>query len=653
MAKSAKVPRELVMRYAGSTVKHLGSQMYSGLVESIAELIANAYDADAEHVNVTIPFDSLLNQDAVIEVSDDGGGMTFEDCNVCFLLIGRERRKNGNFTPNKHRKVMGRKGLGKLACFGISSLMEVATYKDGWTTRFEMDYEAIMKESSGAFVSETPYKPPILNDEATNLPNGTTIYLKRLHFQRQANEDDFRHSMARRFALSAPDFVVNINGIALKREDTPFEFRYPEAVGQVQFDDVPGLGTVQWWVGFTEKPIQRDDMKGISVIARGKLAQPPFFFYQTGGTHGQHGMQYMTGEVYADVLDDDAGVDLIATDRAGIRWSDSRANALLVWGQNKVKSLLADWADKRTQNRIAKLSTVRSQEWREIYRDRIQRYPQREREEIERAINQFAQIETLTDERFIELVDLFLKAFDNQHFMDMIRAINALDEMHQTDLLKLLTEANILEAVQMATLIRIKVEIIHKFKQLIDSEAREKPDMQNVLRDNPWLINPAWSTLQHEISLDRVIKKYASDLQPKSRGHKRGTADVTSAGNRRLDIFCLADSMLKVVVETKRPGLVVGAEEIQQTMGYVFFLRKELGKSNAPGSQVLVEGFLIASDIRQDDLSWKENAEKAGIYVRTWGDLWRQAEILYGDYLSLVKSKAPADDPRMQALEKM
>ncbi|HEY3288975.1 MAG TPA: ATP-binding protein, partial [Anaerolineae bacterium] len=145
MSKSIQAPRVLVMQYAGSTVKHLGSQMYSGLVESVAELIANAYDADAEHVNVKIPFGSLLDQDTTIEVNDDGGGMTFDDCNKCFLIIGRDRRTSGSYTPKKNRRVMGRKGLGKLACFGISSFMEVATVKDGWATHFAMDYDAIMK----------------------------------------------------------------------------------------------------------------------------------------------------------------------------------------------------------------------------------------------------------------------------------------------------------------------------------------------------------------------------------------------------------------------------------------------------------------------------------------------------------------------------
>ena len=51
--------RELRMNFAGSLVRHLGLQMYSGAVPAIAELIANAYDADASSVKVTIPGDTF------------------------------------------------------------------------------------------------------------------------------------------------------------------------------------------------------------------------------------------------------------------------------------------------------------------------------------------------------------------------------------------------------------------------------------------------------------------------------------------------------------------------------------------------------------------------------------------------------------------
>src|SRR5437867_13425286 len=73
--------KELVLTFAGNIVKHLGVQMYAGRpVPAIAELISNAWDADAKDVDVMLPLGetwSPTNPDHIIEVSDDGNGMTW------------------------------------------------------------------------------------------------------------------------------------------------------------------------------------------------------------------------------------------------------------------------------------------------------------------------------------------------------------------------------------------------------------------------------------------------------------------------------------------------------------------------------------------------------------------------------------------------
>src|SRR5687768_2149268 len=51
-----RLAEELVLTFAGNIVKHLGVQMYAGRpVPAIAELISNAWDADATVVDVQLP----------------------------------------------------------------------------------------------------------------------------------------------------------------------------------------------------------------------------------------------------------------------------------------------------------------------------------------------------------------------------------------------------------------------------------------------------------------------------------------------------------------------------------------------------------------------------------------------------------------------
>ena len=152
--------RELTMSFAGSLVKHLGLQMYSGAVPALAELVSNAWDADAEHVWLTVPLDEAITASTEISVQDDGEGMTFEDVRDKYLLLGRNRRATEGDHTDGGRPALGRKGIGKLAGFGIAKIVEVWTVRDGHLTAFEMDYDKITADKD----TISSYRPKVLHD---------------------------------------------------------------------------------------------------------------------------------------------------------------------------------------------------------------------------------------------------------------------------------------------------------------------------------------------------------------------------------------------------------------------------------------------------------------------------------------------------------
>ena len=128
--------KELKMKFSVNTIKHLGIQMYSTLPPVLSELISNAYDADAEFVTVEF-FDGISGQKKII-VTDNGNGMDFDELNNKFLFIGRNRRVSDgeDVSPKFKRKVTGKKGLGKLAMFGIAGKISIETVKNGLLNEF-------------------------------------------------------------------------------------------------------------------------------------------------------------------------------------------------------------------------------------------------------------------------------------------------------------------------------------------------------------------------------------------------------------------------------------------------------------------------------------------------------------------------------------
>ena len=100
--------------------------MYSTLPPALAEIISNSYDADAENVIITLSEENGVPKE--IKVDDDGIGLSLDEIKDKFLIIGRNRRLEGDEpSANLKRLPTGKKGLGKLALFGLARIITVTT----------------------------------------------------------------------------------------------------------------------------------------------------------------------------------------------------------------------------------------------------------------------------------------------------------------------------------------------------------------------------------------------------------------------------------------------------------------------------------------------------------------------------------------------
>ena len=628
---------------AGQLFKHLGLQMYSGAVPAISELISNAYDAMARNIRIEIPTGRPIQQTDKIVVKDDGHGMNYVDCNSLYLTVGRDRRSGATGWTEEYngmspRKVQGRKGIGKLAGFGIADLIEVRSINEQEIQHFAWDYDKLTQNSNLA--DAAGYEADTLPDdgESTADGNGTTITLSRLKISRAINEDQFKRSIARRLLVLDQNFTVHVNGIPISRQEIPFQFRFPENTGGWAVAELSNGQEIQWWAGFCKDTIPEEEQRGFVVYVRGKLAQAPWFFDLSGGVWGQHGMQYLTGEIKADFLDERE--DLIATDRGTVRWEDPTAVPLKEWGLKKTRDLLGTWVDKRREAKT-KSSKVKH------YLEQAENLPENERKIFKTVVARICAIpqldkhedgEDITD----ELVAFAYNALTNRSFLDAIRRLNTASSDDIEHFEEVLSEWDIIEAVNTAHLVKGRVEIIKKFAQMIKDKVREKPDMQDYLRDHPWLIDPKWTMLTHERSLDNLICNEFNLSVPKSK-----------EGRRRLDFFCLGDLQTAYIVETKRPGVLVGEDEFQQLAGYVHFLRQRLqgGATDNTYKRAVVKGLLIADRIRRGDEGHANAMQEAGVFdVRTWDNLLTTAESMHKEFLDAVTQRAPQDDPRIVEL---
>lgn len=334
---------KLKMSFDPHTIEHLGVKMYSQLPNAIAELIANSYDAESPDVHIILSDDEHGKS---ISVIDSGVGMTFEEINENFLRIGRKRRESDNgLSPNGIRKVTGRKGLGKLAFFGIGDNIQITTKKDGMSTIFTMNWNDIIHSTM------PEYEPKFKQEFCESQEHGTTIVLSNLKRKTPFDVYGLANSLSTLFDFFDNNFKadISLNG----EEPIPIDksLRYKNVSAQFKWVIPSCIDNPKQYLHAkqiagellaTEKPL-KPGFRGIALYAHGRMINAPEFF---GVGESSHFYSYLTGWLDVDFVDEQ-DEDFISTDRQSLSWELPITLEL----RDNLKQLLSfiekDWREKR------------------------------------------------------------------------------------------------------------------------------------------------------------------------------------------------------------------------------------------------------------------------------------------------------------------
>jgi hypothetical protein len=643
--ETATTPIEdLELQFGGSLVEQLGSQLYPSATATVAELISNAWDADATHVWVDVPFEDWLEGGELVVV-DDGRGMSHDMARDAYLIVGRKRRVvDGRDESEGGRKLHGRKGLGKLAAFGSAGVLECTTLRDGELTAFRLDYDKIRQ-----LPPDEPYKveavenvEPLVNPETGDpLEHGTRIQLTDLRGKRRPVEGQFRTSMSRRFSVSATEMAVWINGTQLERFDIPVQFRLPpDAVpDDVPVDDdgwahetVDGGGDVRWWIGFTEKPLTEEYLQGISILARGKMAQRPFKFERAQGTTGQLGQEYLVGEVEADWLDEgfDVEDDLIQSNRDQLQLEDTRLEHLIEWGQRRLR-----WALSK-RNELRRDAAVEGFEASAELEELLEGYTGSEQARLLAIAKKAADFPEMDDQGLLVLMRQIVDAREDKIVRELMERIEAEGDEVQARMWPLVQEFGLIDARRTYSIIEARLKTIERLKRAIADGVKEVPDIHDIIKDNPWLLDPRWESLGHEIDLEQIV-----DFEPE---REEGTGQFVDF------LFALAplppaplDEI--VVVEIKRGTNPDGSirkatdDEVKKFLDYVNGVKEHYASESKPPR---VRGLMIANGYTgQGDTTRKslETMAQPELEFRMWESVIEETERLHIAWLQVTSGR--------------
>lgn len=628
-----------------NVLDHLGINLYSNIAAVITEAVANAWDADAEQVEINIDKDNSR-----IEIIDDGIGMSVEDMNQKYLRVGYRRReedvKLGCLTA-KGRPTMGRKGLGKLSLFSIANEIEVQTANYSNAHGLRMSLAGIQQSVKN---KETSYSPEPLDGAEINITKGTKIRLTDIKRERLGRGvSALRRRLSRRFSVVGEQFgfkiILDGRPISMSdRGDLPvvqflWEFEGTDldksaAINMHETENLPnklvawdGDKQIKGWIGTARLPKELDsedagNLNGIVVMARGRLFHENILDKLNDG---RLYTKYLTGQIEADFLDADDQPDIATSDRQRVQEDDPRYADLIVFLRSSLTKVEKRWSEWRKKHEVekAKETSPALKEW-------LDSLPDGYRKSAETLIGKLSALPIENDEDQKLMFKHGILAFERMKLRGSTEEL--VNNIHNTEkLLTVLADRDALEASLYRDIVKSRLEAIKQFQALVDDDAKERV-LQEYLFEHLWLLDTAWERATESVIMEsRLIEEgvIVVDLTEKERLGRVDIAYRTYAGKH-------------IIAELKKAGRKMKLIELQdQGQTYVDKLTKVLkaqGENN-PNIEVV---FVIGKPVDEESTNPERikssmAAVSPGSRITYYDSLIASAQRSYSEYLDKSK----------------
>ena len=693
---------QYVMTISRMTVDKLGVKLYDRVSAVIAELVANSYDADATEVTIQAPMGVYLatvksgtvtDAGYQIVVRDNGSGMEPDVVNPFYLKVGGERRKDarrGDVTPKFNRRVMGRKGVGKLAPFGICDTIDVRTAGgeivdgiglDGHPARGYLVAHFIMKRSEIMADSDTDYRPELGQFDHRVAPEkGTTLVLSNFIRRFVPEMETFSRQLSQRFGVASADWSINlidsekVKGTA-GREASVGSFQIEtmantkvtfvggstEATSPAEMpqfhvegpngETLPSMAAgfvhtdgrfypITGWVAYAKESYRDELMAGVRVYCRGKIAAQTALFNLRSGFTGEYQVRsYLVGELQADWLDETE--DLIQTDRRDILWSDDLGQQFEAWGQGVVKLL-----GTLSREPIKKQVTADFLKAGNVIERIQQQFPGSEWKPIRDTTLQIAKMmgerlrqgEIEDQEHVDALVQLSLMLGPHVTLDNTLREAAQDGEGAVSVLAQILRTARVAELSSYGMIAEKRVQVIEKIMGLKDDPEKLEQALQDSIEEAPWLINPQWSPITANQSLSTLKVEFEKYFKRET-GHAISLNDFAHSAKRPDFVLSSQDFGLQII-EIKRSGHKIKNDEWDRVQLYIDMMDKFLSLDGHEEFRQIFKRFfvtLVCDDIGLTGAQSKAfESYKADRIVEhiTWTNFLRRTQHMHQDFLN-------------------
>ena len=526
---------------------HLESLARGRPVSALAELIWNALDADADRIRVGVE-DNELGSPAVIEVVDNGNGITLEEAERAFGNLGGSWKRDLRLTPRSKKKMHGRDGKGRFKAFALG-------HDVSWDTVFLNPQDKALQYSiRGSATRLQDFEIGELTEAPPGRGRGTRVRISNLqeHLGVFAHDGSAVRQLAELFALYLKNYPSTDILFRGQRIDPAAVQKAHESVDLPVFYTADGvevrakLDIVEWSFTKKERRICLCDGEGFALHEVEAGIRPGGDFNFTAYLRADYISKLHNENLLAlDELNADLR-RLIEDARSGLRAHFRRRKAetagelVQQWKDEGVYPFAGDAVDtlEKARREVFDICALNVHQYLDSFRDG----PSKDRQFTLRMLK--AALDENPEALKIILTDVLDMPKDRQSEL--------------ADLLQYTTLSAIIEASKMVTDRLQFLAGLHEllFQPDLKQSVKERTQLHRMLEGETWIFGEEYLLTSSDENLNTVLRKHIEKLRPDEKRSKKQAPVLRDDGSQAV-IDLLLGREVPAYAKTRREYLVV------------------------------------------------------------------------------------------------
>ena len=556
---------------------------------ALTELVANAWDAGATHVDLILPGEVQ----GTLTVTDNGHGMTPAQFKKRWMTLRYDRLKHQGpdveFPPGpaaqsaRPRRAYGRNGVGRHGLLCFADTYEVQTWRDGVLATFVVG-------------TESGPSPFVLRSETPGQREGSGTQLSVRVMRKLPDADEILTVLAARF-VHDPEFEIRVNGV--QRSFSEIEGRVSEEVLDL------GAGRRATVIVIDSTRLNHSSVhQGIAFwVQRRLVGSPSWSIGQIASFDGRtrFARRY---KVIVDTEGFEPGVD-VAEDWTAFRATDAVRDLYRATSEH---------IGKVAQDLATEIVEAASEDALVQNRTELASLGQGARLEVAEFTKVVAQAHpTISPEFLATAVKAVIHLEKTKSGAALLQKLSSLPPDDITGLDRLLTEWTVKDALRVLDEIDSRIGVIETIRRLADDpHTDELHTLHPLILRSRWLFGPEFESQEYcsNVTLQTVARELfkSTEAQFINERHRPDIVvlpELTTWQMTGIEAFDPVDTALTrlqhvLVIELKKGGFELTRKEINQADGYVQDIAKSGAMSGSPFICAWVVGQKVAAGVEKD-----------------------------------------------------